>query len=137
MYLCFDKYINNIFFFYFNGLCSYKKFFVLYLLLLSDRPKRSKYKVVFLFILLSTLKRNKFYETKGHFNGCVFIGESSQDEEEEVKPVTVKFAHQESEEAKARRMASFDYLQKKQQEETWQQLEYNNINVCIVLSSLF
>nr|XP_019922586.2 DNA-directed RNA polymerase III subunit RPC5 isoform X1 [Crassostrea gigas] len=55
-------------------------------------------------------------------------GESSQDEEEEVKPVTVKFAHQESEEAKARRMASFDYLQKKQQEETWQQLEYNNIN---------
>lgn len=66
-----------------------------------------------------------------------FIGESSQDEEEEVKPVTVKFAHQESEEAKARRMASFDYLQKKQQEEMWQQLEYHNINVCTVLSSLF
>lgn len=66
-----------------------------------------------------------------------FVGESSQDEEEEVKPVTVKFAHQESEEAKARRMASFDYLQKKQQEETWQQLEYNNINVCTALSSLF
>lgn len=62
----------------------------------------------------------------------MFIGESSQDEEEEVKPVTVKFAHQESEEAKARRMASFDYLQKKQQEETWQQLEYHNINVCTV-----
>ncbi|XP_022319153.2 DNA-directed RNA polymerase III subunit RPC5-like [Crassostrea virginica] len=54
-------------------------------------------------------------------------GESSQDEEEEVKPVTVKFAQQESEEAKARRMASFDYLQKKQQEEAWQKLQYHNI----------
>ena len=58
-----------------------------------------------------------------------FVGESSQDEEEEVKPVTVKFAQQESEEAKARRMASFDYLQKKQQEEAWQKLQYHNITV--------
>ncbi|XP_062611114.1 DNA-directed RNA polymerase III subunit RPC5-like [Saccostrea cucullata] len=55
-------------------------------------------------------------------------GESSQDEEEEVKPVTVKFAQQESEEAKARRMASFNYLQKKQQEEAWQPLNYHSIS---------
>lgn len=46
-----------------------------------------------------------------------------------MKPVTVKFAQQESEEAKARRMASFDYLQKKQQEEAWQKLQYHNITV--------
>ncbi|XP_056019128.1 DNA-directed RNA polymerase III subunit RPC5-like isoform X2 [Ostrea edulis] len=55
-------------------------------------------------------------------------GESSQDEEEDVKPVTVKFAQQESSEAKARRMASFDYLYKKQQEEAWLPLQYHNIS---------
>ncbi|XP_069124051.1 DNA-directed RNA polymerase III subunit RPC5-like [Argopecten irradians] len=56
-------------------------------------------------------------------------GESSQDEaEEEAKPVTMKFARQETDEAKARRMASFDYLQKKQEEEAWRPLQFYNIN---------
>lgn len=62
-----------------------------------------------------------------------FVGESSQDEEEDVKPVTVKFAQQESSEAKARRMASFDYLYKKQQEEAWLPLQYHNISVRTVI----
>lgn len=62
----------------------------------------------------------------------VFVaGESSQDEaEEEAKPVTMKFARQETDEAKARRLASYDYLKKKQEEEAWCQLQYNDINVC-------
>lgn len=43
-----------------------------YLLLMLDRFKRFKYKVVFFFILFSILKSNKFYKIKGYFYGCVF-----------------------------------------------------------------
>ncbi|XP_033749555.1 LOW QUALITY PROTEIN: DNA-directed RNA polymerase III subunit RPC5-like [Pecten maximus] len=61
--------------------------------------------------------------------GAGDAGESSQDEaEEEAKPITMKFARQETDEAKARRMASFDYLQKKQEEESWHPLQFYNIN---------
>ena len=57
-------------------------------------------------------------------------GDSSQDEaEEEAKAVTVKFSRPESEVAKARRLASFNYLQKKQQEEAWVPLRYHNTYV--------
>ncbi|OWF55981.1 DNA-directed RNA polymerase III subunit RPC5-like [Mizuhopecten yessoensis] len=56
-------------------------------------------------------------------------GESSQDEaEEEAKPVTMKFARQETDEAKARRLASYAYLQKKQEEEPWRPLQFYDIN---------
>ncbi|XP_060071471.1 DNA-directed RNA polymerase III subunit RPC5-like isoform X2 [Ylistrum balloti] len=56
-------------------------------------------------------------------------GESSQDEaEEEAKPIAMKFARQETDEAKARRLASYDYLQKKQEEEAWHRLHFYNIN---------
>ncbi|XP_064614481.1 DNA-directed RNA polymerase III subunit RPC5-like [Liolophura sinensis] len=52
-------------------------------------------------------------------------GENSQDEEEEVKAVTVKFARPESAEAKARRMASYDYIQGKRAEEAWVHVSYH------------
>lgn len=55
--------------------------------------------------------------------------ESSQDEEEEVKAVTVKFARQETSEQKSRRMKSFDYLTKKQSEERWVPCTYQKIQV--------
>ncbi|KAK3600874.1 hypothetical protein CHS0354_019221 [Potamilus streckersoni] len=55
-------------------------------------------------------------------------GESSQDEvEEEAKPVTIKFARPESAEAKARRLASFEYLNKKREEERWVNVDYYGI----------
>ncbi|XP_067671933.1 DNA-directed RNA polymerase III subunit RPC5-like isoform X1 [Haliotis asinina] len=56
------------------------------------------------------------------------VGDSSQDEmEEEAKPVTVKFARHESEEAKARRMASYEYLKQRMNEEPWVQVECHGI----------
>ncbi|XP_013381144.1 DNA-directed RNA polymerase III subunit RPC5 isoform X1 [Lingula anatina] len=55
-------------------------------------------------------------------------GESSQDEgEEEAKPVMVRFGRPESDEAKARRLASYEYLNKKQEEENWVTCRYNQI----------
>ena len=51
----------------------------------------------------------------------------SQDEEEEVKAVTVKFARRETEEAKARRLASYEYLRKKQEEELWVSLNHHDV----------
>ncbi|XP_029649513.2 DNA-directed RNA polymerase III subunit RPC5 [Octopus sinensis] len=54
-------------------------------------------------------------------------GESSQEEEEEeAKPVRLKFARHETVEAKARRMASYDYYQKKRDEEQWVDLRYHS-----------
>ncbi|XP_063444434.1 DNA-directed RNA polymerase III subunit RPC5-like [Mytilus trossulus] len=55
-------------------------------------------------------------------------GDMSQDEEDEAKPVTMKFARQETEEAKARRMRSYGYLQKKRNEESWIHVEYHGVN---------
>ena len=57
------------------------------------------------------------------------VGDCSQDEEDEAKPVTMKFARQETEEAKARRLRSFGYLQKKREEESWINISYHDINV--------
>lgn len=57
------------------------------------------------------------------------LGDMSQDEEDEAKPVTMKFARQETEEAKARRMRSYGYLQKKRNEESWIHVEYHGVNV--------
>lgn len=58
--------------------------------------------------------------------------ESSQDEEEEAKAVTVKFARQETAEQKSRRMGSYDYLKKKQSEEFWSQCVYHKTQVRIL-----
>ena len=60
------------------------------------------------------------------------ISESSQDEEEEVKAVTVKFARQETAEQKSRRMKSFDYLTKEQGKERWVPCTYQKIQVCLL-----
>ena len=43
----------------------------------------------------------------------------------------MKFARQETDEAKARRLRSFDYLQKKQEEESWVKMEFHGIDVSL------
>ncbi|XP_068161865.1 DNA-directed RNA polymerase III subunit RPC5 [Antennarius striatus] len=53
-------------------------------------------------------------------------GDSSQDEaEEEAKAITVRFARPESEQARQRRIQSYEFLQKKQAEEPWVHLHYH------------
>lgn len=52
-------------------------------------------------------------------------GDSSQDEaEDDVKQITVRFSRPESEQARQRRVQSYEFLQKKQAEEPWVQLHY-------------
>ena len=53
-------------------------------------------------------------------------GDSSQDEEE-AKTVTVRFARHETDESKARRMASYEYLRKKQDDEQWVEVQHHHI----------
>lgn len=54
-------------------------------------------------------------------------GDSSQDEaEEEAKAITVRFARPESEQARQRRIQSYEFLQKKQAEEPWIHLQYHS-----------
>lgn len=48
----------------------------------------------------------------------------SQDEEDEAKPLTVKFARPETERAKAQRLSSFKYLEKKKAEESWKNVQF-------------
>uniref|UniRef100_A0A3B4Y1W1 Polymerase (RNA) III (DNA directed) polypeptide E n=1 Tax=Seriola lalandi dorsalis TaxID=1841481 RepID=A0A3B4Y1W1_SERLL len=55
-------------------------------------------------------------------------GDSSQDEaEEEAKAITVRFARPESEQARQRRIQSYEFLQKKQAEEPWVHLHYHSV----------
>uniref|UniRef100_A0A3P9K230 Polymerase (RNA) III (DNA directed) polypeptide E n=1 Tax=Oryzias latipes TaxID=8090 RepID=A0A3P9K230_ORYLA len=55
-------------------------------------------------------------------------GDSSQDEaEEEAKAITVRFARPESEQARRRRIQSYEFLQKKQAEEPWVHLQYHGV----------
>lgn len=55
-------------------------------------------------------------------------GDSSQDEaEEEAKAITVRFARPESEQARQRRIQSYEFLQKKQAEEPWIHLHYHGV----------
>ncbi|CAN9509021.1 unnamed protein product [Ophioblennius macclurei] len=55
-------------------------------------------------------------------------GDSSQDEaEEEAKAITVRFARPESEQARQRRIQSYEFLQKKQAEEPWVHLQYHGV----------
>ncbi|KAJ4920102.1 hypothetical protein JOQ06_022334 [Pogonophryne albipinna] len=55
-------------------------------------------------------------------------GDSSQDEaEEDVKAITVRFARPESEQARQRRIQSYDFLQRKQAEEPWAHLHYHGV----------
>ncbi|MBN3277763.1 RPC5 polymerase, partial [Polyodon spathula] len=52
-------------------------------------------------------------------------GDSSQDEvEEDVKQITVRFSRPESEQARQRRIQSYEFLQKKHAEEPWVHLHY-------------
>ncbi|XP_022084969.1 DNA-directed RNA polymerase III subunit RPC5-like [Acanthaster planci] len=46
-------------------------------------------------------------------------GESSQEEEEEAKPIKVQFARPESDQARARRLASYSHHEKMMSEEMW------------------
>ncbi|XP_068100722.1 DNA-directed RNA polymerase III subunit RPC5 isoform X1 [Hyperolius riggenbachi] len=63
----------------------------------------------------------KFREREAANDG----GDSSQDEvEEDVKQVTVRFSRPETEQAKQRRAQSYEFLQKKQAEESWVHLHY-------------
>ncbi|XP_069501714.1 DNA-directed RNA polymerase III subunit RPC5 [Ambystoma mexicanum] len=55
-------------------------------------------------------------------------GDSSQDEaEEDVKQITVRFSRPESEQARQRRVQSYEFLQKKQAEEHWVNLHYYSV----------
>uniref|UniRef100_UPI00398F3D95 DNA-directed RNA polymerase III subunit RPC5 isoform X2 n=1 Tax=Pristiophorus japonicus TaxID=55135 RepID=UPI00398F3D95 len=52
-------------------------------------------------------------------------GDSSQDEaEDDAKQITVRFSRPESEQARQRRIQSYEFLQKKQAEEPWYYLHY-------------
>ncbi|XP_054992226.1 DNA-directed RNA polymerase III subunit RPC5 isoform X1 [Sorex araneus] len=52
-------------------------------------------------------------------------GDSSQDEaEDDVKQITVRFSRPESEQARQRRVQSYEFLQKKHAEEPWAHLHY-------------
>ncbi|XP_069036943.1 DNA-directed RNA polymerase III subunit RPC5 isoform X1 [Lepisosteus oculatus] len=52
-------------------------------------------------------------------------GDSSQDEaEEDIKQITVRFSRPESEQARQRRIQSYEFLQKRQAEEPWVHLHY-------------
>lgn len=54
-------------------------------------------------------------------------GDSSQDEaEEDAKAITVRFARPESEQARQRRIQSYEFLQKRQAEEPWVHLHYHS-----------
>ncbi|XP_032359053.1 DNA-directed RNA polymerase III subunit RPC5 [Etheostoma spectabile] len=55
-------------------------------------------------------------------------GDSSQDEaEEDAKAITVRFSRPESEQARQRRIQSYEFLQKKQAEEPWVHLHYHGV----------
>ncbi|CAL8282811.1 unnamed protein product [Merluccius merluccius] len=55
-------------------------------------------------------------------------GDSSQDEaEEDVKAITVRFSRPESEQARQRRVQSYEFLQRKQAEEPWVHLHYHSL----------
>ncbi|XP_038065974.1 DNA-directed RNA polymerase III subunit RPC5-like isoform X2 [Patiria miniata] len=54
-------------------------------------------------------------------------GESSQEEEEEAKPVKVQFARPESDQAKARRLASYSHHEKMLSEEMWVPLSCRSV----------
>lgn len=52
-------------------------------------------------------------------------GDSSQDEvEDDIKQITVRFSRPESEQARQRRVQSYEFLQKRQAEEQWVHLHY-------------
>ncbi|KAM6156225.1 DNA-directed RNA polymerase III subunit RPC5 isoform 2-T2 [Rhynchocyon petersi] len=55
-------------------------------------------------------------------------GDSSQDEaEEDVKQITVRFSRPESEQARQRRVQSYEFLQKRHAEEPWVHLHYHGL----------
>ncbi|XP_061787772.1 DNA-directed RNA polymerase III subunit RPC5 [Nerophis lumbriciformis] len=55
-------------------------------------------------------------------------GDSSQDEaEEEAKTISVRFARPESEQARQKRIQSYEFIQKKHAEEPWIHLQYHGV----------
>ncbi|XP_033120165.1 DNA-directed RNA polymerase III subunit RPC5-like [Anneissia japonica] len=65
---------------------------------------------------------NRLREEKANMEG-----ESSQDEEEaKPKAVTVRYTRAETEESRARREASFQYIEEKMAQEAWSNVEYQN-----------
>ena len=53
--------------------------------------------------------------------------EEAEEEEDEAKTVQVKFARRETEEARARRMASYEYVSKRREEEPWVHVRHHHI----------
>lgn len=53
--------------------------------------------------------------------------DESVEEEDEAKPVTVRFARRETDEARARRIASFEYVNRRREEERWISLKYHQV----------
>ena len=63
-------------------------------------------------------------------NSVSISGESSQDEtEEDPTPISMKVSRGESEEFKARRMASYEYVNQKREEERWIKMTYFSADV--------
>ncbi|KAK3725000.1 hypothetical protein QZH41_017477, partial [Actinostola sp. cb2023] len=74
------------------------------------------------------LRPNFDYMNKGEANviqASTNQDEDSQDEEEEAKALTLRFARRESDRAKAQRLSSFKYLEKQEAEEEWSNLNYH------------
>ena len=49
-------------------------------------------------------------------------------EEDEAKPVTVRFARRETDEARARRIASYEYVNRRREEERWISMTYHQMD---------
>ncbi|OXB54335.1 hypothetical protein ASZ78_015515 [Callipepla squamata] len=59
-------------------------------------------------------------------------GDSSQDEaEDDIKQITVRFSRPETEQARQRRVQSYEFLQKRQAEEHWVHLHYYGLKVSV------
>ncbi len=65
-------------------------------------------------------------DSKHQLGGMPGSEDKAEEDEEEPKAVTVRFARRETDEAKARRMASFSYVNKKWEEEPWIHMRHNN-----------
>ncbi|KAK2564331.1 DNA-directed RNA polymerase III subunit RPC5 [Acropora cervicornis] len=66
-------------------------------------------------------------EANAQLNASLTEEGDSQDEEDEAKAITVKFARPETEKAKAQRLSSFKYLEQKKAEEPWTNVQFFNL----------
>lgn len=58
-----------------------------------------------------------------------FVGYNSPGEEEEAKPITVKFARPETDRARKAREKSFKFMQQKMAEEPWTKVQFHHFGV--------